>query len=312
MKSTIGHNRKSFFTIGFFFKAFLFITVLCTVFSLKLPSFAISDESEQLISWDISQNNESSVTAAIYEQDGKYSLIISGNGKMKEFNSSEDVPWKEYAERIVLVDLKQGVKNLSAYSFSGCSALSKVIIRENNITVRADVEVIPFTADIHAHLKSTMAVYVFENYPSRFYPICDFSDGVCTECRYECVSHTGGVASCNDGGKCEICSMEYIPPLNHNLSSLIPEKEAFCYESGMAEHYECLRCREFFDLNGNPVTEEELCISVGHDYGQLIKCVEPDCFDGGILAHYQCSMCFEYFDGEKKELNDITIPKLEH
>ncbi|MBE6645689.1 MAG: hypothetical protein E7612_10025 [Ruminococcaceae bacterium] len=264
------------------------------------------------MSWDISQNEESTVTAEIYEMDGKYNLVISGDGMMRKFNSPEEIPWKEYSEGIVSVDVNEGVKNLSEYSFSGCSNLAKVIIRERNLTLRADVEIIPFTTDIYAHLKSTAYFYVYENYPSRFYSICEFASGVCLECGYECVNHAGGAASCTEGGKCQICLTEYIPPLEHKLSSLIPEKEAFCYEFGMAEHYECLSCNQLFDLNGKPATEESLRLTVGHDFGELLAYIPPDCFNGGLLAHYECSMCFECFDEEKNKLDDIKIPKLEH
>ena len=108
MKYTKKHNKESLFTL-------CCTAILCIIFCFPLLSFAFSDESVPLISWDISQNEESSVVAAIYEKDGKYHLIISGNGNMKEFNYSEEIPWTEYSERIVSVDVKVHPLTLIAY-----------------------------------------------------------------------------------------------------------------------------------------------------------------------------------------------------
>lgn len=70
-------------------------------------------------------------------------LIISGNGKMGEpyknkdtlEMTSEKVPWNRLASTITDVEIKNGVKNISSFAFSGFSSLSTVSMPKSISTI---------------------------------------------------------------------------------------------------------------------------------------------------------------------------------
>lgn len=70
--------------------------------------------------WDISQNGDGSLTATISQKDGKRTLVISGEGEMKDFGP-DAAPW--YADRgtIEAVTVEDGVKSVGENAFSGIS-----------------------------------------------------------------------------------------------------------------------------------------------------------------------------------------------
>ena len=290
--------------------AVIIFTVFC-VLAFSIISVASSDDSLDIMCWDISSDSDSSVVAKLYADGEKYRLVISGEGTMRTFSSPEDVPWSEYYSSIAALIVECGVNNLTKYGFSECSELKDVRIYEKNLELPANKEVFPFIANIYGHRISTAEYFTRENYPNRFFPICNFKDAKCEECGYECKNHTGGAPTCNEGGKCLVCSTEYISPLNHRYS-YVPEKRAFCYQTGTAEHYMCLDCRALFDSKKQLTNAQALEITVGHDYGELRMQSPPSCTEPGVYAHYECSMCQAFFDEQKNVVSEIIISEKGH
>lgn len=292
---------------------FCLISVLFSAIFMT-TAFANGSQSygEEIESFDVSGDADSSVTVKLYEKDGEYILVVSGEGRMIEFCSSAEIPWLEYADGIVSVTVGKGVESLSKFFFHNCSSLEELRIYETRLTLIADKQYIPYTAKIYGHFNSTAYSYVFENYPSRFFAICNFTDSACSECGYVCENHSGGVPTCTDGGKCEICGVEYISANGHRLSSLVPEEPATCYSVGVYAHYACLDCETFFDKNSQPTTRNALEFTREHDFGELRKYVAPTCTDAGLIAHYECSMCLNHFNESKEKIDDIFISAMGH
>ena len=125
----------------------------------------------------------------------------------------------------------------------------------------------------------------------------------------------------------------------HTYGNLIAATTATCTEAGVAAHYRCSECQQYFDTDKAPTTIEALttpatghdlvhhdakaatCTEIGwdaydtctrcdhttyvalpatgHDYGQLIAATTATCTEDGVAAHYQCATCHLYFDADK-------------
>lgn len=70
--------------------------------------------------WDISMNRDGSVTAYISDRDGKRTLIVEGDGEMKNFKYGT-TPWYTERDTIEAVEVKSGVKSIGSNSFKGIS-----------------------------------------------------------------------------------------------------------------------------------------------------------------------------------------------
>ena len=55
-------------------------------------------------------------------------LTISGTGKMQNYGSYYDTPWKSVGSRIKSLTIENGITSISSYVFSGCSALTSATI----------------------------------------------------------------------------------------------------------------------------------------------------------------------------------------
>ena len=83
-------------------------------------------KNEGVEAWDISENDDGSVMAYLYndtQNEGKHTLIITGNGKMKDWENGE-APWHDsYSYDITSVTIEEGVTTIGAYAFSGFKEL---------------------------------------------------------------------------------------------------------------------------------------------------------------------------------------------
>lgn len=100
-----------------------------------------------------------------------------------------------------------------------------------------------------------------------------------------------------------------IPATGHISSNPVFENMVgvTCTESGIGERViYCANCHE--ELSREKVNIDAL----GHDYGEWILEVSARCDANGVKAHYSCLRCQKNFDENKKEINDLSIPTLEH
>ena len=86
-------------------------TIICTlVLSACTPT-----------SWNISADSSSAVTAKIAKTSTGYSLNISGKGKMKDFETLADVPWRNQIKLVNSVTVTPGVTYIGKNAFDGAN-----------------------------------------------------------------------------------------------------------------------------------------------------------------------------------------------
>ena len=88
----------------------------------KYPSLMVIIE-ENII-WDISATGSDNVIATLYRNG---TLVISGNGNMIDWESADNVPWKEKRENdIINVEIEEGVTNIGNNAFKYCNGIKNV------------------------------------------------------------------------------------------------------------------------------------------------------------------------------------------
>ena len=91
-----------------------------------------------VMTWDISATENDSVFAYLYndpENEGYYTLTITGNGNMKDWTRIPFSPWYDlYRRKITSVTIGDSVANIGSYAFSECYELATLII-ENGVTI---------------------------------------------------------------------------------------------------------------------------------------------------------------------------------
>ena len=200
---------------------FVFTATFLAVLLLICAFSVYAAEAGDTEVWDISRDSESDVTATLNKNakgDGKHELLISGNGYMRSFSSSDPAPWNaDYTDSIISVVIEDGVKNISANSFYECYNIEFITVKALHIDISVISDnVIPYTALIRAHIRSTAAEYA-DLMGCELDYLCEFSANscYCDVCEYECTSHIGGEPTCNVGALCDICGCEYGEPKGH-------------------------------------------------------------------------------------------------
>jgi hypothetical protein len=67
------------------------------------------------------------LTYSLYDD---YRLAIFGMGKMDDYNSLSDIPWKDYVSQINAVEINVGVTKVGGRAFSNCTNITSVVIPE--------------------------------------------------------------------------------------------------------------------------------------------------------------------------------------
>ena len=110
-------------------KISIIIIIAILQFIIYFITGKVNADAEEVESWNISGDSNSNVTATLYN-DRK--LIISGNGKMKDYDYIEqeyDIP---YIDKDVLeVEIENGITSIGRYSFFKCSKIKKINILAN-------------------------------------------------------------------------------------------------------------------------------------------------------------------------------------
>ena len=65
-------------------------------------------------------------------------LIISGNGQMQDFASSNETPWSKYKDDIKIVAIQNGVTRISKNAFANCSKIKRVLIDKSVTEIETD------------------------------------------------------------------------------------------------------------------------------------------------------------------------------
>ncbi len=64
-------------------------------------------------------------------------LVLTGSGKMYDYDWNDDPPWEPYKEVITSVAVEPGVTNIGSYAFTSCSSLISITLPEGMSTISA-------------------------------------------------------------------------------------------------------------------------------------------------------------------------------
>ncbi len=189
----------------------------------------------------------------------------------------------------------------------------------NNSGQRIDVVFeFPALAEAHTHTPSAWRTTGAYHYKA------------CTTCGdfLEQEDHKGGVATCNEKGKCTVCGYAYIET-NENHT---PDTTKWVARGEMYHFHPCKGCGAHCDIAdhipgpaGTPGAAV-VCRDCGyvitpaknHEHKlTLVAEVEPTCTESGVNAYYTCSGCSEkFYDAQGAEKiadeEDLTIPPQGH
>ncbi|MBO5440516.1 MAG: leucine-rich repeat domain-containing protein [Clostridia bacterium] len=108
----------------------VFILALMLVFALAVNA----DDRTSVETWDISATSNDNVIANLYndpENEGMYTLEITGTGRMKNW-SENSAPWyPNYWENISTVIINSSVTNIGSYTFNKCSNIRSITISDS-------------------------------------------------------------------------------------------------------------------------------------------------------------------------------------
>lgn len=123
---------KNRFSIKMLLIALIALLSFSAFFTLSATKVSAATNGSQAIeSWDISKDEDESLIAALFQsptQSGKYDLVITGEGYMKDFNGEKNTPWVDYAKDVVSVSLPNGLLSIGKFSFYGFKSLTSIDI----------------------------------------------------------------------------------------------------------------------------------------------------------------------------------------
>lgn len=117
--------------------------------------------------WDISKDGDGSLTAFFEEKDGKRTLVVEGDGEMKNFDYGT-TPWYAESGTIDAVEIKPGVKSIGENAFQGISVpyilLPESVERIDGGAAQTDVKLFAEN-DAATNLGAVDLYYYSENLP---------------------------------------------------------------------------------------------------------------------------------------------------
>lgn len=124
-------------------KKLLFFTLIA-LFSVMLVTGVAATENEAVAqatygecvaSWDISTSGNGSVMASLYPNGENYTLVVSGNGAMVGYSSTNDIPWKNYRSQLTKVVIEDGITSIGRNCFYWHYALEEIVVSPTVKTV---------------------------------------------------------------------------------------------------------------------------------------------------------------------------------
>jgi hypothetical protein len=99
----------------------LLATIFCLCMANKTMAQTVDSGTTGACTWELTGTSDN------------YTLTISGNGAMENYNYSFVAPWYSYRYHIKTLDIQQGITTIGSYAFSGCINLTSVNI-PNSVT----------------------------------------------------------------------------------------------------------------------------------------------------------------------------------
>ncbi|MGI6644933.1 MAG: leucine-rich repeat protein [Bacilli bacterium] len=100
---------------GCFSRILLFCGLLTTLSGCNNDNVVVDKhDGEQ---FDISLNQDKSLTATLKKANNTYELLVSGEGSALDYKKSTDVPWYFISKMISKVNIDNGINNIGDYFF---------------------------------------------------------------------------------------------------------------------------------------------------------------------------------------------------
>ncbi len=120
-------------------------------------------------SWNVSGDP---VTATLTANGQSFTLTISGSGEMKNWNSAQDVPWHDKADKINSIRIGEGVTRIGDHAFADIT-VENIVIPQNvqsvgNYALPPDAAVYAYAdTDIAKTQHENLTVYLFSATPPK-------------------------------------------------------------------------------------------------------------------------------------------------
>lgn len=87
--------------------------------------------------YNISASSSEDVMAYLYKNDDKtgYELIISGFGKMRNWNDYSQAPWSEYASQITHITIENGIENIGDFALADLDSVQTITLPASVTTI---------------------------------------------------------------------------------------------------------------------------------------------------------------------------------
>ena len=120
-----------------FMKRKILLTFMLAATLIALFAISVS-AAEPVETWNVSATSSDSVAAYLYEHaenEGYYTLTISGSGNMDNWDFGSNLPpWhSSYQSKISSVTIEDGVTNIGSFAFRYCRSLTSIVI-PNSVT----------------------------------------------------------------------------------------------------------------------------------------------------------------------------------
>ena len=118
------------------------VLLVSVIFAILVMLFTFSVSAiEPLQIWDVSATSDDNVTAYLYndqENDGFYTITISGTGNMQDW-STMNPPWEQnYKTKIKSLLIEDGITRIGSFAFRSCTSLSVVKFGSNLCSIGND------------------------------------------------------------------------------------------------------------------------------------------------------------------------------
>ncbi len=310
------------------------LLVIFTVFTSVLFILSVTATETDTHTYDISADNDGTVLATLTKiGEDEYSLLISGDGMIY----FEEAPYLDFAQRITALTVDSDVSLLPPEVFRDLVAIQSLVIKNYRISLPTELTEIPPFTKIYIHENST-ATQLFSAYTDRINYICEFAEGTCVECGFECFPHYGGVSTCLSGALCSKCGFEYEEPLTTHTGGTATCKDRAVCDVCHNEYGELLTthtggtatCKEravcdvcdteygaLLETHSGGVatcTDRAVCTVCDTPYGEVgehartyFAAVLPSCESYGTVERYHCSICNLNFDENGNEILNIYL-----
>ena len=133
------------------------------------------------------------------------------------------------------------------------------------------------------------------------------------------------MATCMEPGHsaykhCNICNLDIDKVVyevgttdDHHDFQLVKGTPAECEKTGLADAYQCVHCKAWRDIEGNPIEEQPVIPTIHSGIAGITEEITVTCYrDGHAAGSKYCSVCKEWFDGETTPATDCVVELYEH